>query len=172
MSEHNIASPVQIWTSDWRSIIRARLRAHGAQSVLDFAQKHPLMPYVKLARLLGPGVVAAQLEMMEFEEAKVGGYVREAAKDALCRTIYRHIKRGWRVGRHSNRTTAAAYAEWVTLIEFSASCPELRQTARIVWAALEANEPPTGWLPSGFDDPLVVAAFDRGWPRTINEPTS
>jgi hypothetical protein len=159
-----MAAPVQIWTSDWRSIIRSRVRPHGAETFADFAQRHPQIPYVKLARLLGAGVVAAQLEMMQFEEAKAGGFLREAAKDALCRTIHRHIKRGWRVGIHSQRATAGAYAEWLTLIEFEASCPDLVSTAKAAWGALEALEPPSGWLPSGAADPLILAAFDKGWP--------
>jgi hypothetical protein len=160
--------PSQIWTGDWRTIIRARLHPRGAETVSDFAKQYPALPYIKLARLLGTDVAAPQLQIMQFEEAKAEGSLREAAKDALCRTVHLHLKRGWKKGKHAEFNTAGVYADWLALVRFSAFCPERLPTPEAVWNGLKASEPPAGWIPSGPDDALIVAAFDEGGLQTTN----
>ena len=161
-----MVTPNDIWLGNWHAKIRGRIHAEGCETVTDFAKRHALLPYFKLARLIGEDVAAVQVAMMQFEEAKQAGLMREAAKDALSRGIHQHLKHGWNKGMHAKRMTAGAYAEWLSVLEFRTLAPELLPMGQAVWDALVASNPPVGWLPTGPDDPIVAAAFDRGWPTS------
>lgn len=159
-----MVTPDDIWLGDWHAKIRGRLHSQGCETVSDFAKLHPLLSHVKLARLLGPDIAAVQVAMMQFEEAKATDSLRKTAKDALCRSLLEHIKHGWKKSIHASRMTGRAYAEWLVMLEFRALAPELLPTGQAVWDALIASNPPIGWLPSGPDDPIITAAFDKAWP--------
>ena len=59
--------------------------------------------------------------------------------------------------------TSGVYADWMTLLrEYE---PNIEDRADAVWAALRDLSPPTGWHPIGPDDPIIVAAFAKGWPN-------
>jgi len=154
-----------IWTGDWQSRIRDSLHSLGHASVIAFFRANPCLAAHKLARLLGPDIVAMQLQWMYFDEAKKLNAFRDAARDALCRALNDNMKRGWNVGVHADRCRAGACSDWVTLFEFRAFAPELTPVAQKVWDALKALPPPDGWLPTGPDDPVLSHAFDAAWPN-------
>jgi hypothetical protein len=153
-----------IWSGDWHAKIRGRVHAQGCETISDFAKRHPSLPYFKLARLLGNDVAAVQLAIVHFEEAKASGCLREVAMAAFCRALHQHLKRGWNKGMRVDFHTAGAYAEWRAMLESRAFAPELIPLGEAVWKALKDSVPPTGWLPSGPDDPIVTAAFAKAWP--------
>jgi hypothetical protein len=157
-------TPEDIWLGDWHTKIRSRIHAQGFDTVTNFVQRHPCLPYHKLARLIGNDIAAVQLAVMQFEEAKDGGYIRNAAKDALCRTIHENLKRGWKQGIHSDFRTANAYSSWLAILEFRAFLPDLVPLGVAVWDALESSNPPTGWAPSDPSDQFIEQAFEKGWP--------
>jgi hypothetical protein len=119
-------------------------------------------PYVKLAKRLGGDVAAVHVMWVQFEEAEHRGRVRNAAMDGLARELTAHLKRGWGRGLHRQFNAAGADAGFLTLLDHAHR--ECRPLAEAVWRALQDLCPPTGWLPSGADDPLIVAAFAKGWP--------
>jgi hypothetical protein len=59
---------------------------------------------------------------------------------------------------------SGVYAYWVVLLQ--KYDPKVDARAIAVWNALKSLAPPTGWLPKGADDPLIIRAFDVGWPET------
>jgi hypothetical protein len=150
------------WLGDWRERIRLLVHSHGCNSIEDFLSKYPSEPYTKLAGRLGEDVAGIQLSWMQFEEAQEQGGVRDASMDCLARCITGHVKRGWLNGRHFEFNAAGAYAFWVG--EIKRVRPDLESSAWDVWRELKALNPPQGWLPSGPNDPIIQAAFARGWP--------
>jgi hypothetical protein len=83
------------------------------------------------------------------------------------------MKRGWEVGIHFVRQRASAFAEWHSKLRcdkaiageeaFDEHGVEMSARGDTVWNALQELAP-KGWLPESSDDPIIVAAFDRGWP--------
>jgi hypothetical protein len=154
----------QTWIGDWRARIRERIHSRGSESVRGFLEHHPAEPYFKVARRLGDDVAAIQLARMQFEEAVDRDEVRQVAMDGFSREIVENLKRGWGVGRHADFRTAGVYAGWMALLEFRADAPHLRPMGDAVWNSLKEIQPPQGWLPSGPNDPIIQAAFAKGWP--------
>jgi hypothetical protein len=142
----------------------------GHESVGNYLASHPAEPYFKVARRLGNDVAAVQLARMQFEEAVGIDGIRRAAMDGFCREIAENLKRGWGVGRHVDFRTAGVYAGWMALLEFRADAPHLRPKGDAIWSSLKEINPPQGWLPNGPNDPIIVAAFAKGWPPRGSEP--
>ncbi len=153
------------WQGDWNSRVRQDVRAQGCETVNDFLRRYPSEPYHKVARRLPGNVAAVQLVLLQFQEAFQNGSIRNAARDCLAREICLNLKRGWGRGMRVDFHTAGAYASWVCSLEFRTGAPELRKVGEEVWKALVQKNPKEGWLPSGPDDPLIVAAFDQAWPE-------
>jgi hypothetical protein len=154
-----------IWADDWASRIGQRVRDLGSPSVTDFLRANQDLPFFRVARLLGPDVAGVQVARLAFDEACETNTVRAAAMDAFCRVLYSNLKKGWNRGLHAERMMAGAYAEWLSILEFRTGNPGLRSLGQSVWNSLEACSPQEGWLPSGPTDPVVVRAFDLGWPK-------
>jgi hypothetical protein len=152
------------WEPGWEQRLVAAARKTGAASIGDFLSQHHSVPYFKLVRQLGDEFAAVQLQQLQFAEAEDTGQLRAAAADGLCRILCDRIKRGWGRGMHFQSNLAGAYAEWLSLLEYRAGHPELRECGQAVWQALVQQSPPEGWLPTRPDDPLIVAAFTSGWP--------
>lgn len=153
------------WDGDWRARLADSVRAAGASSVSEFLARHPCEPYVKVVQRLSEPFVAAQLEMVQFEEAERSGQLVQAARDGLSRIIAYHLKRGWGRGMHAQFNTASAYAGWLGLLGFlQETRPELRAVGQAVWQSLIQQPPPEGWIPSGPNDLHIVSAVTAAWP--------
>ncbi len=155
----------RVWGGEWRAKVRARLHAIGCETVEDLLTRHPAEPYLKLVKRLGDDVAALQVTVLQFEEAIEQGRFREAAKDRLARLINGHLKKGWGRGLHLDFNTAGVYADWAT--ELEKFRPESRPLADAVWRALLTLPPPQGWTPTGPDDAIIKAAFEKGWPEQM-----
>jgi hypothetical protein len=152
----------RVWGGDWPAKLHSRLHSLGFKTIQDFLARFPSEPYLKLVKRLGENVAAMQLIWMQFQEAQQDASFREAAKDCLAREITGQLRRGWGKGVRVDFHTAGAYANWVT--ELTRFQPDVRPNADAVWRALNELRPPEGWLPVGPDDPVIVAAFAKGWP--------
>jgi hypothetical protein len=120
---------------------------------------------MKLVETLSDDVAAAQLEQVQFEDAaKSRLSLREAAMDALPRDLNYYLPDGWRHGARNDFETSRAFAVWATRIDLIA--PTLKQRVDDTWAALEILQPPVGWKPTGPTDPIIAAAFAKGWPAS------
>jgi hypothetical protein len=73
---------------------------------------------------------------------------------ALARSIRQQWPDGWWVGEKLDFRRARTFARW--------SCDAAQEDDTLVercWRALMQLELPTGWLPDGPDDPILLAAF-------------
>ena len=128
---------------------------------------------------------------MQIQEVRNEGEFRRMAMDSLARELCANLPNGWQrpLKRHAlnpqtiwknlaaiqSRTLteeeksqriefqmSGAYAYWVVLLQ--KYDPNIDARADAVWKALSSLSPSTGWIPKGPDDPLIVLAFDVGWP--------
>lgn len=152
----------RIWTSDWKRKVYIRLCAADADSVTEWLSRYPGVPYLELADVLGSDVAAFQIEMLHVEEAQQRRDLRRFALDSLARDIHEYLRNGWKVQIAGDFETAAAFGTWTTRL--IGAEPKLRPFIDAVWKDLNQSPPPAGWLPSGADDPVLVAAFGRAWP--------
>lgn len=153
------------WTADWATRLRARVRDHGAETISDFLKMHPAVPYTEVVKRLAPWVAAMQLSRLQMEEARDQGTLREAAMDSLARNL-NELPEGWVADSVTESRAAGAAAHTTTAVEIDGRSPQFRSHLLEVYKALKALQPPVGWRPSGANDPLIQAAFDRGWPKT------
>jgi hypothetical protein len=142
--------------------VAARVRALGYPSVTAFLESIPAEPYLAAADRLGGDVAAIQLERVHLEEAQRAGTVRRAAIDSFVREVNYHLPGGWPHNPTGHFRVASVYATWTTRLQMTNA--DMKPKADAVWAALTTLSPPAGWLPTRVDDPLVVTAFNRGWP--------
>jgi hypothetical protein len=160
----------KIWSSDWPSRILKRVQETGAKNLLDFFESRPSIPYLKLAKDLGPDVASIQLVRLQFAEAGQQRSIRNVVKDASARLCHQHLKRGWGKGVHLDFNTAAIYAELVSYLKMREDGEHFVEKWNAVWRELMERQPPAGWLPVGPTDPILEAAFENGWP--IAPPTN
>jgi hypothetical protein len=133
----------------------------GCESITEFLAKHPAVPYVDLAGVIGEGVAALQIEWMQFEEANDHHALRRAAMDSLVRDLRKHLPSGWRQGAKGDFDTSGAFADWIVRLE--QADPSVKPKAKMTWEALERLRPPSGWSPAGPEDKFIVDAFSTVW---------
>ncbi len=180
------------WSADWQGRLRNRVHALGCESIGEYLGKYPGEPYVAVAKRLGDNVAAMQLSQMQIQEIRDERQFRWVAMDSLAREISANLPNGWQrssppprieegqtlwkhLAAFGSRTLteeethqriefqlSGVYAYWVVLLQ--KYDPQVDARANAVWDALKSLCPPTGWLPKGPDDPLIVHAFDLGWP--------
>lgn len=162
------------WSGDWQNRLLKRIRAMGYRNVTDYLEAHPGVPYHDVAKDLGRplpdgkgcDIAAIQIQGLQYLEAVAHGKLREFAMDSLVRILRDHLRRkGWNEGVHAKFNRACAYAAWCGLVSQSGEDEAAKMCAAKTWEALEQLSPPQGWRPSSPDDPYVVAAFNKGWPR-------
>jgi len=182
------------WSTGWEKRLQNRVHALGCQSIGEYLEEYPGEPYVAVAERLGDDVAAIQLSRMQIQEIRDQREFRHVAMDSLAREISAHLPDGWQrcsplprveeaqtlwkhlaalggrtlTDEETNRRIefqmSGVYAYWVVLLQ--KYDPKVDAQANAVWHALKSLSPPTGWLPKGADDPLIVRAFDVGWPTT------
>lgn len=153
----------RVWSGDWRSRVKDRVRQKGFESVVDFVSAHPRVSFFHLAKILGEDIAECQLREVYFSKVCELGCVRYASMDALVRELRSELKTGWGRGENSEFHAASAFASW----ESMCGCHDIAGIDAIkqrVWFKIKDLKPPEGWLPESKDDPLIKAAFDEAWP--------
>jgi hypothetical protein len=172
-------------TANWQKTIATHLQARGCKSLLDYLKSNPGKSYLALAQEFGSGVFAMQVIRLAFEEAQLKGQLRWASMDALVRELREAFPNGWgKVYKPVYRSLlteeqqpekaeqteearirfqkAKACGAWLAMVgQVPTNAWSHLQS---VWDALEHLSPPIGWLPKDPDDPLILAAFEKGWP--------
>lgn len=143
------------WRGDWITRIYQYVEARGFTSVSAFAATRPTATLLELASELGDDVAALQLEGVLHAEAEKTGEVDIFARDLLARCIREALPIGWDAGENLAFERAGAFANWVVGVKGLLE----EATRDAVWDALNRAEIPTGWLPSGPDDPIIACAF-------------
>lgn len=170
--------------------VSERLCEKGYSSLLDYLEDRQAIPYQELVKEIGPDSIAVGfLRWLHCREAHRAGQIRRAAMDCLAREIAQ--VGGWPgvkvFTQPSEPVTSmnvdpedAKKLQWKAEVIFrnwalDALLPygdNITQHAEPVWEALEELDPPRGWIPSGADDPLIVAAFDEGWRQGVRSRKS
>jgi hypothetical protein len=161
-----IENQKQVWLGNWRTRHLQRVRDAGSPTVAEFLNRYPAIPYHKVTRRhLGDVVAPIQLIQLQFDEAVANGTVREAAKDLLVRTINEQLKYGWQKGGHWRFNQAGVYSHFTNDLGTHSGDETLKEIGKRVIAALRQLSPAADWIPKSNDDPLIVQAFDLGWPE-------
>ena len=98
-------------------------------------------------------VATVQIEWVLKDEALERNSFARFARASLVRTIYEQLPQGWGIGEKADFRRAGVYADWRGTLG-----PEYNDATDRVFDALEAANPPRGWLPAGADDPIIDKA--------------
>jgi hypothetical protein len=153
------------WSGDWYGRILERVHERGFETVTQYAGQHPGVDLIVLADELGPDdVAAAQIRSILVQEAIRTRTVPRALRDLFVRELRRSLPQGWNcpLDDESRSEVAGALARWQTELEVEdhLDCFDDDLTFSAGQDVLNA-EFPTGWLPEGPDDPVIIAFVDR-----------
>jgi hypothetical protein len=127
----------------------------GHRTLTEFSDSRPQATYAELAGELGNDVAVVQAETLLRAEALRDGHFGRFARASLARLLREYLPYGWHVGERFDFQEARSFASWVSTLGV-----EHESEAREAWRALrESVRPPTGWKPSGSDDPLLTTAL-------------
>lgn len=146
------------------------IHAAGYQNLSDLLEHMPACSYVELVRLIGVPAVPIQLIAIQFKEAKHTGTVRRAAMDNLVRNIVEELPNGWGIGAEAKSKQAMALAGWSTELRVTGGCREKKPQTDQIIKAFRMTPPPSGWIPTGPDDPYIQAIFDEYWTEPGRPP--
>jgi len=151
------------WRGDWHRRMIEILAERGFANLTAFARTRPNATLGALAAEIGVGDVAPiQVQWVLFEEAKSSGALRPFATDLLARRLH-EVDAGWPAGTTYGEQKAVRHqlVAWQGCLRDEAEEAKLAQVTR---ALLDATDIPAGWKPSGPDDPVIMAVFERYWP--------
>lgn len=153
------------WSGDWRDRILDRVHQRGFETVTQYVGERPGVSLLVLAKELGPDdVAAAQIRSILVEEAIRTRTVPRALRDLFVRELRESLPGGWTypLDDASRCEVAGALATWRTelKVEDHLDCFDDEATFNAGQDLMNV-ELPTGWLPAGPDDPVIIAFVDR-----------
>jgi hypothetical protein len=158
-------SYAKTWSGDWHERILERVRQRGFENLTQYANAHIGVPLLVLADELGPDDIAAvQLESVLVQEAIRTNTVPRVLRDLFVRSLRERLPQGWRcpLDEESRFGVVGAIVDWETQLK-----DHLDDASRFAAGQAFVNsELPTGWLPEGPDDPVIIAFVDRCLGRT------
>ncbi|HWO17925.1 MAG TPA: hypothetical protein VNO30_04090 [Kofleriaceae bacterium] len=153
------------WSGDWHGRILERVHQRGFATVTQYVGERPSVSLIELSDEIGPDdVAAAQIRAIFVEEAIRTRTVPHALRDLFVRELRHALPHGWRypLDDASRSEVAGALARWQTDLEVEdhLDCFDDESTFKAGQDLLNA-ELPTGWLPEGPDDPVIIVFVDR-----------
>ena len=153
---------VHPWMLDWPDRVARLVRAMGYADLQSLLATMPAATYEEVANEIGHDVAPIQVLVVQFKEAKLANAVRRAAMDSLARQVTDEFPQGWGIAERPEYRSAVALADWISSIVVSGDCEAYENRLDNIADSLQ---PPTGWIPTGADDPVIRAAFDMHWPE-------
>jgi hypothetical protein len=158
-------SYAKTWSGDWHGRVLERVRLQGFETVTQYASGRPGVSLITLADELGPDdIAAAQIRSLLVEEAIRTCTVPRVLRDLLVRELHYALPHGWKspLDDASRSEVAGALARWETDLQIAhqLDCFDDESTFKAGQDLMDA-EFPTGWLPEGPNDPVIVAFVDR-----------
>lgn len=153
-------SYAKTWSGDWHGRILERVQQRGFSTVTQYAIDRPGVSLLVLATELGSDdVAAAQIRTLLVDEAIRTHTVPRVLRDLLTRELHDALPHGWRypLDYESRSQVARALARWKTELEDHIDHELTFKAGQDLMNA----EFPTGWLPEGPEDPIIVAFVDR-----------
>lgn len=102
------------------------------------------------------------MQILQSNEAVSTQNVRRFAMDVFPRIATLILPDGWRPNAKEDFDTVCVAAIWQARVQGCSK--QYEPVATRVWNALLTSAPSTGWSPSGPSDPILVDAFNEGWP--------
>jgi len=149
------------------------LTAKGFPSATVFAESQPNASLPELAaqlQLIDPMITWVLLERTLVDEAETSDTLERCARSLLARDLRSELPLGWSGESTKNEDASVRAGVFHALtIALPESCALAIQR---VWRAMEVMTP-MGWLPTGADDPILVATFFAYWvgPSTASTGT-
>jgi hypothetical protein len=169
----------QAWSGNWRARVIDRVRERGFASVAAFAEAHPTWSTIELAdelstdhpaRLNQSDVAADQVVSIWREEAHSVGddAFSRFARQLLVGELHRRLPEGWRSEWQSAEAQpAGSRRDSLGAFWIGSMTERYEAMAERVFDAMDAAGAsgflPSGWLPAGADDPLLIEIFRRHW---------
>jgi hypothetical protein len=158
-------SYARTWSGDWHSRILERVQQRGFETVTQYASARPGVSLIALADELGSGEIAAtQIRSLLVEEAIRTHTIPHVLCDLLVRELHYALPPGWKypLDDEARSKVARALARWETELQIThhLDCFNDEMTFKAGQDLIDA-EFPTGWLPKGPDDPVIVAFVER-----------
>lgn len=148
------------WSGDWHARILERVQRLGFATVTAYGAQRMGCSLIDLAEELGSDDVAGvQVMCLLLEEAIRANTLSRALRDLFIRWLREAIPEGWKspVDDEFRFVASGAISGWYAeLREYLDD--EATTTAGKDFLNAEL---PTGWLPDGPDDPVIVAFVDR-----------
>jgi hypothetical protein len=153
------------WSGDWHGRVLERVHQRGFETVTGYLSEHPGVSLLVLAKELGAEDVAAvHIRSVLVAEAIRTGAIPRALRDLFVRELHYALPQGWKhpLDDAARSEVAGALARWQTELEIThkLDCFNDEMTFKAGQDLMNA-EFPTGWLPEGPDDPVIVAFVDR-----------
>ena len=148
------------WSGDWHARVVERVLQLGFSTVTQYAADRVGVSLVDLAKELGSEDVAgAQVMYVLVEEAIRTNTVPRVLRDLFVRWLRQAIPHGWKhpLDDQSRSEVAGALASWETELQDHLDEERVFKAGQDLLNA----ELPTGWLPEGPDDPVIIAFVDR-----------
>lgn len=149
-----------------RGYIDSRIRELGFDSLASYLAARSDRSYVQLGEELD--TVPLHIYILQFEEAKATGEIRAAVIDSYVRQINRYFSDGWRIDEESEFDRASALSLPRSDALSVARLDQFEEQIRAVGQCLRDIDIPEGWRPISTDDPMLIDAFNRGWPNENN----
>lgn len=148
------------WSGDWHGRVLERVQQHGFETVTQYADQRPGVSLIALADELGSDdVAAAQIRSVLVAEAVRTRTIPHALRDLFVRELRQSLPQGWKypLDDASRSEVAGALADWETELQDHLDEERVFKAGQDLLNA----ELPTGWLPEGPDDPVIVAFVER-----------
>lgn len=147
---------------DWRGMVRSRCETLGFDSLTSLLEFYSDESYTRLGERLE--TVPVNIYVLQFEEAKNHGRIRDAVKDSFVRHVNGFFPDGWDNSQEAEFKRAGAVSDPVADAKSIARLGEYIDRIRAVANLLFTKRIPDGWRPKNIEDPIIEEAFDNGWP--------
>jgi hypothetical protein len=140
-------------------------RAEGFTSLTAYADSRPAASLTELADHLGPGIEPLDLEHQLIAEAEATGTMENCARSLFARDLRSELPDGWVVGPAAS-DDATGHSCRLSGVFFTLSMalpPAYHEAVDRIQRAMALADLPSGWLPDGTDDPVLVELFGSYW---------
>ncbi len=151
---------------DWTELLSRALEIRGFASLTAYADHRPKASLSQLATELGGDIPPVILEQQLVTEARVAGAMERCARSLLARSLRAELPDGWQdrgAERDDGADSQRSRLSSVFLALEMALPAAYEDAVARVQRAMIAADLPSGWLPSGPDDPALIELFASYW---------
>jgi hypothetical protein len=150
--------------SDWPKALCGALSAKGFATATAYADSRPTASLDELADELGPEVTPIQVERKLVVEAEESATIERCARSLLARVLRSALPEGWpREWKEStDDEDCPLFRRAGAFLSLEMALPESCEGAvNRIRRVMDTADIPSGWLPSGPDDLILIEAFSH-----------